>query len=46
MEYSSRIFAEGLESQEFTYPDGYTRRQGLCNFYRILYITLERENPR
>lgn len=46
MEYSSRVFARGLESQEFTYPDEYTRRQGLHNFYRVLYITLERENVR
>lgn len=43
MEYSSRVFAKGLESQEFTYPDEYTRRQGLHNFYRISYITLERK---
>lgn len=37
MEYLSRVLAEGLESQEFTYPDEYTRCQGLHNFYFIYH---------
>jgi len=40
MEYLSRLFAEGLESQEFTYHDEYTRCQGLHIF--ILCIMLKK----
>jgi len=40
MEYLSRLFAESLESQEFTYHDEYTRCQGLHIF--ILCIMLKK----